>query len=116
MNRNGIGAAVLAMQLLLGLGAVPALAAGKSQTLTGEVSDSMCGVKHEMPGKAADCTRACVKHGANYSLVVGDKVYTLQTSDPAALDSLDKLAGAKVKVTGDVDGTTINVKSVKGAS
>jgi hypothetical protein len=102
--------------MLLALAAVPALAAGKSQTLTGEVSDSMCGAKHEMPGKAADCTRACVKHGANYSLVVGDKVYTLQTSDQAALDSLDKLAGAKAKVTGDVDGTTITVKSVKAGS
>ena len=95
---------------------VPAMAAGKSQTLTGEVSDSMCGAKHEMPGKAADCTRACVKHGSNYALVVGDKVYTLQTSDQTTLDTLDKLAGAKAKVTGEVDGTTVNVKSVKAGS
>ncbi len=116
MSLNRIAAAVLGIQMLLALAAVPALAAGKSQTLTGEVSDSMCGVKHEMPGKAADCTRACVKHGANYSLVVGDKVYTLQTSDQAALDTLDKLAGAKAQVTGDVDGTTIAVKSVKAGS
>jgi hypothetical protein len=102
--------------MLLSLAAVPALAAGKSQTLIGEVSDAMCGAKHEMPGKAADCTRGCVKHGSNYALVVGDKVYTLQTSDQAALDTLDKLAGAKAKVTGDVDGTTITVKSVKAGS
>jgi hypothetical protein len=88
--------------------------AAKSQTLTGEVSDSMCGAKHGMPGKAADCTRGCVKHGSSYALVVGGKVYTLQTSDKAALDMLDKLAGTKAKVTGDVDGATINVKSVKG--
>jgi hypothetical protein len=116
MNANRIAAAVLGIQMLLGLAAVPALAAGKSQTLTGEVSDAMCGAKHEMPGKAADCTRGCVKHGSNYALVVGDKVYILQTSDPAALDTLDKLAGAKAKVTGDVDGTTITVKSVKAGS
>jgi hypothetical protein len=76
----------------------------------------MCGVKHEMPGKAADCTRACVKHGANYSLVVGDKVYTLQTSDQKALDTLDKLAGAKAKVTGEVDGMNVTVKSVAAGS
>ena len=44
-------AAVLGMQMLVGLAAVPALAAGKSQTLTGEVSDAMCGAKHEMKGK-----------------------------------------------------------------
>jgi hypothetical protein len=57
MKIHRIAAAVLGMQILVGL-AVPALAAGKSQTLSGEVSDAMCGAKHEMPGSAADCTRA----------------------------------------------------------
>lgn len=114
--RNRIVTAVLATQLLLRLVAVPALAAGKNQTLTGEVSDSMCGAKHEMPGKAADCTRGCLKHGGKYALVVGDKVYTLETSDQAALGKLNDLAGAKAKVTGQVDGTTITVKSVAAGS
>ena len=116
MKVNRIAAAVLGMQMLLGMAAVPALAAGKSQTLTGEVSDAMCGAKHEMPGSAADCTRACMKHGSKYALVVGDKVYTLETSDKTALDKLNDLAGAKAKVTGEVDGTTINVKSVAAGS
>jgi hypothetical protein len=116
MKVNRIAAAVLGMQMLVGLAAVPALAAGKSQTLTGEVSDAMCGAKHEMAGKAADCTRACVKHGSKYALVVGDKVYTLETSDKAALDKLNDLAGAKAKVTGEVDGATITVKSVAAGS
>ena len=106
------------MLMLMSVGrlAVPALAAGKSQTLTGEVSDAMCGVKHEMPGKAADCTRGCVKHGSKYAHIVGDQVYTLETSDKTALDKLNELAGAKAKVTGDVDGTTITVKSVAAGS
>jgi len=117
MKANRIAAAILGMQMLVGLAAVPALAAGKSQTLTGVVSDAMCGAKHEeMPSKPTECTRACVKHGANYALVVGDKVYTLQTSDKAALDQLNDLAGAKAKVTGEVDGTTIAVKSVAAGS
>jgi len=117
MKVNRIAAAVLAIQMLVGMAAVPALAAGKSQTLTGQVSDTMCGAKHdEMPGKPAECTRACVKHGANYALVVGDKVYTLETSDQAALATLNDLAGAKAKVTGVVDGTTITVKSVAAGS
>jgi len=117
MKVNRIATAVLGMQMLVGLAAVPALAAGKSQTLTGEVSDAMCGAKHEeMPGKPAECTRVCVKHGANYALVVGDKVYILETSDKAALDKLNDLAGAKAKVTGEVDGTTIAVKSVSAGS
>ena len=116
MNRNRIAAAFLATLLLLGVGAIPSLAAGKSATLTGEVSDAMCGAKHEMAGNAAECTRGCVKHGSKYALVVGDKVYTLQTSDQAAIAALDKLAGAKATVTGDVDGATITVKSVKAGS
>ncbi|HSZ60537.1 MAG TPA: hypothetical protein VK828_01990 [Terriglobales bacterium] len=116
MKVNRIAAAVLGMQMLIGVAAIPALAAGKSQTLTGEVSDAMCGAKHEMPGNAAACTRGCVKHGSQYALVVGDKVYTLQTSDQAALDKLNDLAGAKAKVTGDVNGDTITVKSVAAGS
>jgi len=116
MNANKFAIAVLGVQLMLGMAVVPALAAGKSETLTGEVSDAMCGAKHEMPGKAADCTKGCVKHGSKYALVVGDKVYTLETSDTAALDKLNSLAGAKAKVTGDVDGTTVAVKSVEAGS
>ena len=115
MKANRIAAAILGMQMLVGLATVPALAAGKSQTLTGEVSDAMCGAKHEM-GKPADCTRACIKHGSKYALVVGDKVYTLDTSDKAALDKLNDLAGAKAKVTGEVEGSTIAVKSVAAGS
>ena len=116
MRAKQIAAAVLGMQMLIVLAAVPALGAGKSQTLTGEVSDAMCGAKHEMPGNPAECTRACMKHGSKYALVVGGKVYTLETSDKAALDKLNDLAGAKAKVTGDVDGTTITVKSVAAGS
>jgi len=115
MNPHRFAATILATLLLFGV-TVSAFAGGKSQTLTGQVSDSMCGAKHEESSNPANCTRGCVKHGANYALVVGDKVYTLQTTDKTALDSLDKLAGAKATVTGEVDGTTVNVKSVKAGS
>ena len=112
MKVNRVVTAVLGMQLLAGLAAVPALAAGKSQTLSGQVSDAMCGAKHQMPGDPAACTRACVSHGSKYALVVGDKVYTLETADKATLDKLNELAGSPAKVTGDVDGDSIAVKSV----
>ncbi len=92
---------------------VPAMAAGKTQTLSGQVSDAMCGAKHMMAGKPGDCARACVEHGSKYALVVGDKVYTLETSDKAALDKLNQRAGENAKVTGDVEGSTIAVKSVE---
>ena len=91
---------------------MPAHAADKSQTFTGQVSDAMCGVQHMMEGSAADCTRACIKKGSKYALVVGDKAYTLETSDKAALVQLDKLAGAKATVTGNAAGDTIEVTSV----
>jgi hypothetical protein len=66
-------------------------------------------------GDAASCTRGCVSKGSKYALVVGDKVYTLEASDKAALDTLDKQAGAKVTVTGTEKDSTITVSSVKAA-
>jgi hypothetical protein len=91
-----------------------AMAAGTPQTFTGEVSDSMCGAKHMMEGNAA-CTRACVRKGSNYALVVGDKVYALHADAKADLDALDKLAGEKAKITGVADGETIEVSKVAAA-
>ncbi len=105
--------AALAVIVLCGFGLVT-LAAAASQTYTGEVSDSMCGAKHAMGDKAA-CTRACVKKGSSYALVVGDKVYTLKTEDKKNLAELDKLAGANAKVTGTAEGDTITVNKVAAA-
>ena len=90
------------------------LAAAKPQTFTGEVSDSMCGAKHMMDNKA-ECTRTCVSKGSNYALVVGDKVYTLNTTSKAALDQLNTLAGEQAKVTGSVNGDAIEVSKVSAA-
>jgi len=89
-----------------------AFAADKAQSFTGKVSDAMCGKAHMMSGSDADCTRACVGKGSKYALVVGDKVYTLDASDKATLGSLDKLAGSDAKVTGTLNGETIQVASV----
>ena len=93
----------------------PAMAAGK-QTLTGEVGDAMCGAKHmEGEGTPAQCTRTCVAHGSKYALVVGDKLYVLNTTDKEALAVLDQQAGKKATVTGNVDGTNIEVSKVVAA-
>jgi hypothetical protein len=108
------GLSLLAIVLGLGLMVSPALAA-KGKTFTGTVSDAMCGAKHGMPGDDAGCTRACVSKGSKYALVVGDKVYTLETSDKAALATLDKQAGAKVTVTGTDKDNTIAVTAVTAA-
>jgi hypothetical protein len=92
-----------------------AMAAGK-QTLTGEVGDAMCGVKHmEGEGTPAECTRSCVAHGSKYALVVGDKIYALNTTDKAVLALLDQQAGKKATITGTVNGTDIDVSKAVAA-
>jgi len=102
--------AVAAMVLLT---AVLVFAAGKPQTFTGKVSDAMCGAHHMMAGASdADCTRACVKQGSKYALVVGDTVYTLEGGDAAMLD---KLAGQNATITGKLKDRTITVASVAPA-
>jgi hypothetical protein len=97
------------------IASIAAIAANKPETFTGEVSDSMCGAKHMMEGSKAECTRACVRKGSSYALVVGDKVYALHSVDKAALAQLDKLAGEQAKITGIADGETIEVSGIAAA-
>lgn len=86
--------------------------AGTQKTLTGIVSDAMCGKTHMAKDKtAAECTRMCVQQGQKYALVVGQKVYTLQGHQ----DDLNKLAGERVNVKGKIIGDTLTVSSVAAA-
>ncbi|MEP6644830.1 MAG: hypothetical protein ABJA69_10040 [Acidobacteriaceae bacterium] len=87
----------------------------KTQTFTGEVSDSMCGAKHMMEGSKAECTRACISKGSKYALVVGDKVYTLESGDKTLLEKLNKLAGEQAKISGVATGDSIQVSAVAAA-
>ena len=83
-----------------------------AKSLTGTVSDSMCGKTHMMKGEtAAQCTRECVKSGSDFALVVGDKVYVLKGDKTA----IDKFAGANVIVKGKVSGSTMTMESIKAA-
>ena len=82
------------------------------KTLTGTVSDSMCGAHHmEKDKSAAECTRECVKKGTKYALIVGRKAYTLEGHEA----ELDKLAGARATVKGSVMGEMVMVESVAAA-
>ena len=71
----------------------------------------MCGRKH-MEGTPAECTRTCVSHGSKYALIVGEKIYILDTTDKTALATLDQQAGKNATVTGTLNGDTIEVSSV----
>jgi len=88
------------------------LAADKTQTFTGEIGDSMCGLKHTMGDNAKDCTEECVKGGSKYILAdtVHGKVYQLSDQDAAK-----KYPGQKVNVTGTLNGETIEVASITTA-
>jgi len=96
---------------IVGLG-LPALA--KDATVTGKIGDSMCSVTHMVKGDDAACTRACVKGGSEYALIVKDKAYTLEAS-PKLKAQLDRLADRTVTVTGSQSGGTIQVTSVRAA-
>jgi hypothetical protein len=90
----------------------PAQASTAPETLTGTVSDSMCGALHmEKDKSASECTRECVKKGTKYALVVGKKVYTLDGHEA----ELDKLAGEIATVKGSVMGEMVMVESVAAA-
>jgi hypothetical protein len=88
------------------------LLAQATQTITGAVTDAMCGAHHMMKDMTpAQCTRACVKEGSDYALVSGGKVYTLK-GDKA---QFDKFAGKNITVKGKVSGATILVESIDTA-
>lgn len=74
-------------------------AAGKVQTFTGVITDTMCGTKHTMGITPEDkCVRECVKTDpkkTKYALLVGQDVYVLSDQQTP-----EKFAAQKVKVTG----------------
>jgi hypothetical protein len=66
-------------------------------TLTGTVSDSLCGNDHGIKAKGdPECTRMCVELGADYALMVGNKLYVLQGHQA----DLERFAGKQVRVKG----------------
>jgi hypothetical protein len=105
---------IATLLLTAGLAALPALAA-ETQTFTGKVTDTMCGAQHKEGIPPADCVRACVKHGAHYALLVGDKVYTLDTENQSQMNELNKLAWENARVKGTANSDTIAVTSVNAA-
>lgn len=109
MNRNRIYTAC-SIAALVALALLVQAETSAKQTLTGVVTDTMCGAKHMIAGKTdAECTRICVKQGMQYALLVGNTVYTLQ-GDTAAID---KYAGERATVTGTVEGKTVKLDTIK---
>jgi hypothetical protein len=110
------------MKALICLAAAVLFTAGTTiaaeQTWNGQISDSLCGAKHESEsigegnGKISDqeCTVACVKGGSKYVLVSSGKVYQIANQTHA---DLAKYAGHTVKLTGEMKGDSITVSKIE---
>jgi hypothetical protein len=88
-----------------------AFAAGQEGTWTGVITDTHCGYK---ANHTAACVNTCVMDkGAKYALANPEngKLYILQPQEKAA-----SLANEKVKVTGTLEGDTIQVKTIEKAA
>jgi hypothetical protein len=93
----------------------PPLAAppnSRQQIYVGMVTCSRCLAKHsaKIGATATDCARVCIRDGANFTFVNGDRTYLLE-GDPAALK---QVAGERVRILGSRNGETIRVESVGG--
>src|SRR5262245_40900530 len=109
MQKSG---SVLLTAVLTLLIAASAFAA--STTVTGTLTDTMCGKKHMIAGKTdADCTRECMKSTGDwtYGLIVAEHVYALSGDN----QKFGNLAGKQVTVTGRQTGNTIAVQSIAQA-
>ena len=97
---------------------VPTLSLAAQQTWTGEISDSMCGASHQAMAKSGqkvnprECTLQCVKAGNKYVFVSKGQVFDIANQD---LPDLEKHAGHKVQLTGDLgsDSKTITVSKIQ---
>ena len=103
-------AAVLATGTLAFAGAGQDTEAPQTGPFTGMVSDSVCGARHVKHPEldSPRCTRECVRTGARYILIDGDKSYTLQGN----FAQLAQFAGQRAKISGSLQGTTIRVSSI----
>ena len=77
---------------------------------TGYIADSKC--KHvDGTDKSIACTQSCVKRGADVVFVTADdKVLKI---DKGSLDKVQAHLGHKVTVTGNVDGDTLKIDTIK---
>jgi hypothetical protein len=87
----------------------PARESQGGDTFTGMISDSWCGARHKRNSQlsSAECALACVRKGASYVLVDGDRRYILRGGE----GPLARLAGERAHVSGTRQGDAILVNS-----
>jgi hypothetical protein len=92
-------------------------ASARERAITGFISDTHCGLKHDMDGMdEKTCALHCtVQGGGKFTLAdrAGKIVYNLDAEGQA---KAREFAGQKVKVTGRVTGKSIHVVKIEAAS
>jgi hypothetical protein len=85
------------------------VAAGTPQTITGVITDTMCGAKHTMTKGQPDdeCARLCVKGAREFALYDGKGLWKLSDQKTPA-----RFAAKPVKVTGTADAKTMTIKVI----
>jgi len=80
------------------------------QTYEGVVTCSRCGARHsaKLGATAADCALVCIRGGAKFALIDGEKTYQLDGN----LSLLRRVVGERTQVGGVMTGNTIRVSSV----
>jgi hypothetical protein len=78
-------------------------------TFNGMITDAYCWARHLRSSHQSptECARTCVRKGASYALVDGNRRYQLTGGE----DALDKLVGQRATVTGTRQGNAIVVNS-----
>jgi len=108
-----------AMVASIGLGS--GIARGEEKTLSGTISDSLCGMSHkEMAAKQGskiadrDCVIACLNYSTEDSpklvfVEKGGKIYKIVNQK---FPGMIRRAGDPIALTGDVNGSTITVTKI----
>jgi hypothetical protein len=89
---------------------------GAEQTWIGEITDSACKFEHvpvaegEPVLPSPECVKVCLRGGSKYVLLVDDKLFDIENQKHP---DLEKLAGRKVKLTGELKGNSITVSKAE---
>ena len=114
MNKRAVGVAAACL-------AIAATAGAETRTMSGKISDSLCGMSHkEMAAKQGskisdrDCVIACLNYSTENSpkLVFvenGGKIYQISNQK---FPGMIRRAGDPISLTGDVQGTTVTVTKI----
>jgi hypothetical protein len=112
----------IAMSVAVAWLGTAAVAGADSRTMSGTISDSLCGMSHkEMAAKQGskitdrDCVIACLNYSTENSpklvfVEKGGKIYQIANQK---FPGMIRRAGESISLTGEVDGTTVTVTKIE---